>query len=199
MAVTKSFRTQSGSPSESPRPRRRLLTPPSVAVLALATCAIGVFAGIHVEKSSVSSSAPAAGLATGSTSASRAASSSAGRGSGSSGAPPGSAGAAGGGVSIGTVTRVDGRTLVLREPSGETVKVKLGSATTISKSSKVDHRTVRPGDSVTITGRTTHDGTIAASSVSDSGDSSTGTGSASATSSSASSGSSAGSPLSSAG
>jgi hypothetical protein len=52
---------------------------------------------------------------------------------------------AAGGVAAGTVSRVDGDTLYIKEPSGETVQVKLLSTTTISTSLGVSGHSVRPG------------------------------------------------------
>jgi hypothetical protein len=190
-----------------PRPRRRLLTPPSVAVLALASCAIGFYAGVRVEKSHAgSSSTPAAAGFSGALGAgSSTGSSTGGSGSSGSGSAPsagrsgfaglaarfgagGAPGAAGGG-SAGTVASVDGRSLVLKETSGNTVKVKLTSATKITKSKSVGRGQIRPGDTIVVSGITDKKGTISAASVSDSGASSSGASSSGGSAGSSSAGS----------
>lgn len=79
------------------------------------------------------------------------------------------------GITVGTVTRVDGDTIYVKESSGATVTVKLLSATTISKSRTVSHDSVRPGDSVAVRGTEGSGGTIKSTSVTDSGGSSTAT------------------------
>jgi hypothetical protein len=199
-----------------PRPRRRLLTPPSVAVLALATCAIGFYVGVRVEKghtgsgsASLASAISAAGRAsagtggagsagTGSAGTGSAATGSAGAGSDRAGrsgfagfaARFGGAGGPGGpgGGSAGTVASVDGRSLVLKEASGDTVAVKLTSATKVTKSKSVGHGQIRPGDTIVVSGVTGDKGTISAASVSDSGASASATSSSSGGSTSAGSG-----------
>jgi P pilus assembly chaperone PapD len=79
------------------------------------------------------------------------------------------------GVTVGTVTRIDGDTIYVKEGSGATVAVKLLPATTISKSQGVSSRAVRPGDSVTVKGTAGSGGAVKSTSISDSGDNSTAT------------------------
>jgi len=179
-----------------PRPRRRLLTLPSVALLALATCAIGFYAGVRVEKSDAGSSASSAATRFGAAAAGAGTSASGSAAAGRSGFAGlasrfGGAGVPGGpgAGSAGTVASVDGRSLVLKETSGNTVKVKLTSATKITKSTSVRRGEIRPGDTIVVSGITDKKGTISAASVSDSGASSSSSG-ASGGSSSAGSGSS---------
>lgn len=180
------------------RPRRRLLTPYSALLLALVLGAAGFYAGVRVEKGKVAStprtiSATAAG---GTASASRGGTSGAtsGRaGGGFAAARGGSRAAAGGfgggaggdaagGASFGTVASVNGKTLVLTEASGNSVRVKLTSATKISKTESVGRGAVHPGDTVIVSGATSKQGTVSAATITDSG--------ASASRSSASAGSS---------
>ncbi|MGI8715549.1 MAG: DUF5666 domain-containing protein, partial [Solirubrobacteraceae bacterium] len=78
-------------------------------------------------------------------------------------------GAPGGGASFGTVQSIDGDTLVLNEASGNTVKVRLSSATKVSKSEAVKHSAVRPGDTIIVAGAANSRGTLVAASVTDSG------------------------------
>jgi Domain of unknown function (DUF5666) len=110
---------------------------------------------------------------------------------GGRGGPPAGLGqfAAGGNGSVGTVTSVSGHTIYVRAITGNTIAVKLSSATSITKSLKVSKAAVRPGDSVVVQGLKHGNGTLTASSLNDSGASTTGAGSGSSgTSSSASSG-----------
>ena len=80
-----------------------------------------------------------------------------------------------------------GNTIYTTEASGNVVQVKLSSATTITKSLGVSKRSLHAGDSVVIQGAKNSDGTISATSVSDSGASDTSTGSGATSSSSGSS------------
>jgi hypothetical protein len=170
------------------RPRRRWLTGASAFALALATAAGGFYAGVQVEKGRTTSSAGlAAGAASRSTAgglratlAARFGAAGALAGSGSAsgaGAAPGGFGGsrlggfltAGGNASFGTVSSVDGRTLYLTDASGNTVKVTLSRATKLSKSVSVSRHAVRPGDTVVVQGLKQHNGTLVATSVTDSG------------------------------
>ncbi|HEY2316774.1 MAG TPA: hypothetical protein VGH67_00620 [Solirubrobacteraceae bacterium] len=205
--------------SEAPVPRRarrQFFNPRSAALLALVTCAIGVYAGIRVEKSQLSSSSSTTSFGSGATSGSRAAARGggfaglSGRGaagsSGSTGAagspgPAGGAGAAGGfaggtgggNVSFGTVSSVNGKTLYVTDSSGNTVKVKLSSATKITKTQSVARKAIRPGDTIVVAGARGSGGTTTAASVTDSGNRSSG--SSGSTGSSGSSGSGSGSSV----
>ena len=173
------------------RPRRQWFNRRSAALLALVIGAVGFYAGIRIEKSQLSGSGAAGGTALPSFTAAgaggRAASAAGGRGG-----PPAGLGqfAAGGNGSIGTVASVSGHTIYVRDLTGNTIAVKLSSATSITKSLKVSKAAVRPGDSVVVQGLKHGNGTLTASSLSDSGastTSSTGSGS-SGTRGSASSG-----------
>jgi hypothetical protein len=104
--------------------------------------------------------------------------------------PAGFAGRFGGGnATFGTVGSVDGNTLTLTEASGDTVKVKLTSATKITKSESARRRQIHPGDTVTVSGLTSRQGTISAATVTDSGARATGGSSASSSSTGSGSGS----------
>jgi hypothetical protein len=179
------------------RPRRKFFNRRSAALLALITCAAGFYAGIRVEKSQLSSSSSAARAFTppalGSAAGRSASGTSGSRSSAASGLPGGGGfpGAALGGAnaSIGTISSVDGNAIYLSDSSGNTVKITLSSATKITKSLSVGKRSLHPGDSVVIRGLKNNNGTVSATSISDSGATSTGT--TSSSSSSGSSGSSA--------
>ncbi len=146
---------------------RRWLTPASAALLALALGFAGFYAGVREEKAHATGTG-----STSSTSGTAAARSSSSRTAAGTGAAPG-LGAAASGITAGTVTRVDGDTVYVKEASGATVQVKLLSSTAIKKTQGVSTRSVRPGDSVTIRGTQGSGGTITSTSVSDSGNNST--------------------------
>jgi hypothetical protein len=175
------------------RPRRRRLNGPTAVVLAAATCAAGFYGGVRVEKGQVSTSGATRGIAAG-------AGATAGRGAGAttaggrsgftgfSGSPRG--GAAGGATpAFGTVASVDGKTLVLTESSGDTVKVRITSATTIDKTESTSRRAIHPGDTITVSGTTAKSGTVSAATVTDGGASGSGSGSTTSSGSSSTTGS----------
>lgn len=176
------------------RPPRRRLGRSGVLLIALLVGAIGFDVGVRIEKGQIGSSSTA----------SAATSAPSGQG-GFSGAPSGArfpgAGGAGGGASIGTVASLNDRTIYVKTVSGNTVKVRLVSATKVSKSLSVSRKALRPGDSVVVQGASGSNGTLTATSISDTGASSssssgsaasgsTGTGSTSSTSGGSGSGSS---------
>lgn len=191
-------------PLLSGRRRIRWLSPKSVALLAILTGLVGFYAGIREERSNASGSSSTAaastsgtakrglpsfaGGTTSGTKGTKGAKSSSKTGSFPSfGAGAAAAGGTFGGGAEGTIVSVDGDTLYVKETSGNTVKVKLLSTTTLSKSSDVGSKSLHPGDTVTVDGKTGSRGTITATSVSDSGDSSTSTSSSSSASSSSTS------------
>jgi hypothetical protein len=149
------------------RPPRRRLDRSGALLIALLVCAIGFYIGVRVEKGQIG----------GSSTASAATSAPAGRG-GFSGAPSGGrfpgAGGAGGGASIGTVASLNDRSIYVKTVSGNTVKVRLVSATKVSKSLSVSRKAIRPGDSVVVQGASGSGGTLTATSISDTGASSSG-------------------------
>jgi hypothetical protein len=128
--------------------RRRWLTPTSAVLVAVAFGFGGLYLGIHAESGQAASS-------------------------GSTRVPLPAVGRGADGVTVGTVTRIDGDTMYVREGSGATIAVKLLSATTINKSMSVSRRSIRPGDSVTIQGSAGSGGAVKSTSISDSGDNST--------------------------
>ena len=170
------------------RRRGRWLTGRSALLFAMLLGTVGFYAGIHEEKSSASSSSSAAvPTASASTAASRsstarsgAPSSRSGSSKASSGSVPsfaaggaGPGGAAGAGGTSGSVTSVKGKTVYVKESSGDTVAVKLLDTTTLTKAESASANSVHPGDSVVIAGSTGSGGAITATSVTDEGDSST--------------------------
>jgi hypothetical protein len=151
------------------RPKRPFLTKWSAGLMALTLAAVGFWLGIDVEKGKTS-----AGGTSGVASAATGAGSTTGRPTGRTGAPAGFAGAAANGTS-GTVSSIDGNTIYLKDTAGKTVKVKLSSGTTITKSVKVTNRKVYPGDQVVVSGKTASNGDVTATSLVDSGTSGTST------------------------
>jgi hypothetical protein len=184
------------------RRHRRRFGPAAAVLAAVLVTAIGFYVGIRVEKSHASSSssgfsasglsalssrfAGAAGGAGATSGASRAATG----GTSTTGAAGGTAasstgrsgfagfagrgfGAAGAGLTTGTVTRVSGDTLYVKESDGKTVKVEVLPDTTLSKTFPVSSSSVDPGDTVTLQGTAGSGGTFTATSLSDSGNDST--------------------------
>jgi hypothetical protein len=147
------------------RPKRPFLTKWSAGLIAIAVTAIGFYGGVELEKSKTTSTGASSALAS-ATGATRAGGTT--RRGASGGALGGFAGAASNGTT-GTVSSVDGKTIYLKDSAGDTVKAKLSSGTTITKSEKVGNGKVYPGDSVVISGTTAKNGEITATAVTDSG------------------------------
>jgi hypothetical protein len=161
------------------RPRRQFLNRRSAALAALVTCAAGFYAGIRVEKGQISNSSTSLRLPSAATGATaRAGARSA----------PGGGGFGGANASLGTVASVSGKTLVLTETSGNTVRVRLTSSTKISKSQSVSRTAVRPGDAIVVQGAANKQGTTVAASLTDTGASGASSSSAGGSSSSGSRG-----------
>jgi hypothetical protein len=163
------------------RPRRRYLNRWSAALIALITCALGFYAGVRIEKGQVNGSASSSPTASAFAARARALAAGSGGGTGASGSAaarggtggPGGSGApggfGGGGASFGTVSSVRGSSIYVTDGSGNTVKVKLSSATKISKSLPVSRKSLRPGDTVVIQGVKNSSGALVAASLTDSG------------------------------
>jgi hypothetical protein len=203
------------------RPRRQWFNKKTAALFAVVLAAIGFYAGVRIEKNQLSNSSSttgALGAAGGGAAASRAAaarggaaagSGAAGSGASGSGAAAragaggsgfralfGGAGAAGGaGATFGTVSSISGDNLYITESTGNTVKVTLSSATKVTKNVTVGKKAVRPGDTVVVAGAKNSDGTVAATTLSDTGAGAGAAAGGSGSSSSSSSGSSAVSSL----
>ncbi len=191
------------------RARRQFFNRRTAALGALITCAIGFYAGIRVEKSQLSDASSsvasggggrAAGLAallgrggaartagaTGSGAAGGATGARGASGAGAGGfagagafAGTGGAGAGGAGAAFGTVASVNGKTILVTDISGNTVKVKLSSSTKITKNQSVSRHAIRPGDTIVVTGVGGSGGTTTAATITDSGNRSGGSGSGS--------------------
>ena len=182
------------------RPRRKVLTWWSAGLFAVILAAVGFYAGVRVEKNQLPSStttgfAAAAGAASRAGGASRTGGSGAtgtagsgagtfargaGGGAGAGGAGFrglfGGAGGAGGSATLGTVSNISGNSLTVTGTSGNTVKVTLSSATKVTKNLSVGKKAVRPGDLVVVSGAKSSNGTVSATTVSDTGSSPTAAG-----------------------
>jgi hypothetical protein len=161
-----------------PRPRRRLLAPAPLALLGVLLIACGFIGGVLVEKGQTSSSSTGAGGAAGLASrfaALRGASGvssgvgtgagAAGRGSGAAGGFVASGSGASGSATIGQVAYIDGSTLYVTNAEGNTVKVKTSQASTVTKTVKAEVKSIRPGETVVITGATGAKGEVSAESI----------------------------------
>jgi hypothetical protein len=157
-----------------PRPRRRLLTPLPLALLAALAIACGFIAGVLVEKGQggSSSSGAAAGLASRFAAAGRVGSGST-SGSGSGGAQArgaasganGAGGGASGAATVGQVAYVSKGALYVTTLEGNTVKVTAAPGATVTKSVKTTAAAIHPGETVVVTGSAGANGAIAAQSI----------------------------------
>jgi len=157
------------------RPRRHLLgtggNPVFLALLAVLLIACGFIGGVLVEKgetsssSSTGSSGSAASLASRFRALREGASSGTGTGSSSAGAAPSSAG---GFVrpTAGTVAYLEGSTLYVTDSEGNTVRVTTSKGTSVTKTVKSNVGAVHPGETVTVTGETSSNGTVSAEAIS---------------------------------
>jgi hypothetical protein len=154
-----------------PRPRRRLLTPLPLSLLAVLLVACGFIGGVLVEKGQNGSSSGASGGASGFAARLKGLAGA----TGSGGAGRLAAGAAGasatGGSSgftrpnTGTVAYVSGKTLYVTNSESNTVKVATSAATTVTKTVKTSVKGIHPGETVVITGAAASNGTINAESI----------------------------------
>jgi hypothetical protein len=153
------------------KPRRARINIATTGLVALALVAAAFYAGVKVEKTHAKSST-AGGLAAafGRLAATGAAT------SGTRGAGSGAFGGIGAGVTIGTVKLIDGKNVYVTTTSGAITKVIVGSGSkvTVTKSGKASD--LKPGDSVVVQGAASKDGSITATSLSDSGTGSSGSG-----------------------
>lgn len=179
-----------GQSSLPGRPRRKWFTRGSAVLAAVLLGVVGFYVGVRVEKGQVSNSSTTSGssglsalasrLGAGTGAAGTSDAATAGRSGtgGFAGAGAGGfAGALGGGganATFGSVASVSGNTIYVTSSSGNTVKVKLVSATKVTKNVGVSKSKIRPGDTVVVQGLKQSGATITAASVSDSGARTTG-------------------------
>lgn len=179
-------------PEEMPaRPRRKLLTPLPVALLAVLTAALGFWVGVKVQKNQGSSAGGSSSLASAFAGLRAGASTGKGKSStgSSSGVPsgfPGAGGVAGGAgssnVTTGEVTYVDGHTIYVSNSDGNTVKVLAGEGTTITETVTTHVHSIHPGDTVVVQGSKGSNGEVDATSMSLSSSTSSGSGTSSSSS-----------------
>jgi hypothetical protein len=145
----------------APRPRRRLLTPMALALLAVLLGACGFIGGVLVQKGQTSSSGSASA---GSSLASRLAAL---RGAGAGGGAPAGAGVPGSGTgrTAGQVAFIQGSTLYVTTAEGNTVKVTAAAGTSVTKTVKTSVGGIHPGESVLVTGASGAGGAVSAESI----------------------------------
>jgi hypothetical protein len=163
-----------------PPPRRRRLSSLSAVLILVLVAALGVYGGVRLQKNRASSDtsgttslaalasrfAAAGGTRTGAT-GSRTGGAGGFAGFGGAGA---GAGGAGGGATFGTVKLVDGDTIYVSMSDGSIVKVRTTpSGTTVTKTVPAKVGDIQPGETVVVRGTTASDGTVSASTVTDSG------------------------------
>jgi hypothetical protein len=172
-------------PEELPRrPRRRLLAPIPIALLIVLLTACGFIGGVLVEKGQGSSGSSSSGTGAsaltsrfaalrgggaggGAKSGASGGGASGGGGlSGGSGGSSGAAGAgAGAGATTGQVAYIQGSTLYVTTAEGNTVKVDTSPASTVTKTVKADVSSIRPGETVLVTGAAGTNGAVSAESI----------------------------------
>ena len=149
----------SDAPDLPIRPRRKLVTPTTIALLLIFVAALGFAGGILVQRgqgTSTSNSAATTGFPPGRT--------------GATGNAFTRGGGAGGGTTIGTVSTVSGKKLYVSTVAGGTVEVEVTGVSKITKSKPAKVRAIHPGDSVVVSGITaSKTGVVTASTISDSG------------------------------
>ena len=169
-----------------PRPRRRVLAPLPLALLAALAIACGFIAGVLVEKGQGGGSTAATGAGgafasrlaalrggTGSGTAGSGQSSGSSTGSGSAGTGfPGSArglagaaATAGGSATVGEVAYADKGTLYVTTSEGNTVKVTAASGASVTKTVKTSIKAIHPGETVIVAGTSAANGAVSASSI----------------------------------
>lgn len=139
------------------RPRRRLVTPLSAGLVAVAIAAGGFIAGVEVQKSQQTSTSAA------STGAAPAFAQRAG-GFPGGGQNPGGGGTQSGprGLTAGTVASKRGKGLYVKDSSGNTVRVRTTSSSKVTRTDEASVKGVHPGDTVIVQGSTGKDGTVTA-------------------------------------
>jgi hypothetical protein len=159
-----------------PRPRRRLLAPVPLALLAALLIACGFIGGVEVQKGQTSSSSTATAGAGAGGFASRLAAlggarpgagTAAGAGSTSGSSSTGAAGAAGsgGGVTTGQVAYVSGNTLYVTTSQGNTVKVSAAAGAKVTKTVSTKAKSIHPGETVVVLGSRASNGSVSATSI----------------------------------
>jgi hypothetical protein len=158
--------------------RRRSRVNIATAGLAVIVLAAGAFyAGVSVEKSHAKSSTSgtlAAAFsrfagARGGAGGTRGTGATGATGTGTGTAAGGAAGAAGAGVTVGQVKLVDGKNVYVTDTAGGITKIVTNASSTITVSQAGTVSDVKPGDTVIVRGAAGKDGTVTATSLTDSG------------------------------
>jgi hypothetical protein len=163
-----------------PRPRRRLLAPVPLALLAALLIACGFIGGVEVQKGQTSSSSTATagagaggfasrlaalgGARPGAGTAAGAGSTSGSSSTGGAGASAGAAGS-GGGVTTGQVAYVSGNTLYVTTSQGNTVKVSAAAGAKVTKTVSTKAKSIHPGETVVVLGSKASNGSVSATSI----------------------------------
>jgi len=155
------------------RRRRQHLGLLSLLLCGALVAAGAFFGGVLVEKHSVKSTTGTASLAAAFAAARGGTTATTGAGgrtatTGGAGAGAGGFGG-GGGATVGSVTLIDGPNIYVTTTSGEVVKVATGPQSTFSITSTGTLRSVKPGDTVAVTGPANSEGTVTATAVRDLG------------------------------
>lgn len=95
-----------------------------------------------------------------------------------SGVPGGGSGAAGGGITFGTVTEVDGETLYVKRADGTTITVKTNGSTTVQVSTTGTVSDLSPGSTVVVQGSPSGDNSVTAQTITEGGFAGAGAGNA---------------------
>jgi hypothetical protein len=140
-------------PAHGPKKGFRV-TWPVAALLVLVVAAAGIWGGAYMQRHHSSSTSASSLFG------------SFRRGAGGTGSFGGAAAAAASNLTAGTVTDVIGDTLYVTTSSGSLVEVKIGSSTTINRNAKSSLSALKPGDTVTVQGSKSANGSVAASTVS---------------------------------
>ncbi len=154
-----------------PRPRRRIVTPLSVTLIAVLIAALGFSGGVLVQKHQ-----DATGDGSDAAAAAFAAARGGGTGAGAGGGAGGGAGArggfsgrgAGGGQgtpTVGSVTNKNGSTLYVKDSDGNTVRVKTTSHSKINRTASTTAGAIHPGDTVVVQGTKSSSGTLTATQI----------------------------------
>jgi Domain of unknown function (DUF5666) len=145
-----------------PRPRRKLLTPVPLALLAVLIAAAGFISGVLVQKQQQDAGAggPAGGLPDFASAQAGAEGAGGGPGGGASGSAPGA-----GDATVGEVSSVKGKTLYVTDAQGNTIAVKTSSASEVTRTAESQVRAIKPGDTVIVQGSERDDGSVRASSI----------------------------------
>jgi hypothetical protein len=155
------------------RPRRRVLSPIPLALLALLLTACGFIGGVLVEKGqsgggSASAASAGSGLAARFAALRGAAGGGAAAGAGAGTSAGGFAARArggGGAATAGQVAYLSGHTLYVTTSEGNTVRVSTTAATSVEKTVNSTVKAIQPGETVTVTGSTGANGAVSAASI----------------------------------